>query len=86
MVEGGQYVSPEFLMGQVYDGDLSAADEDILYRPVYVCVKPELTYDSPPQTPVASTSKSDENDTCISPVVVQDNGHLIEKQERCSSV
>ncbi|VDN60439.1 unnamed protein product [Dracunculus medinensis] len=37
-VEGGRYVSPEFRLGQVYDGrtlDEGNADDLILYRPVY---------------------------------------------------
>ena len=38
-VEGGQYISPEFQLGQVYDGTADHTREDIvLYRPVYVCV------------------------------------------------
>lgn len=35
------YVSPEFQLGQVYDGtgDMGADDHDVvLYRPVYCCV------------------------------------------------
>ncbi|BES98455.1 Arrestin (or S-antigen), N-terminal domain [Nesidiocoris tenuis] len=35
-VEGGMYVGPEFLLGQVYDGTSEAPV--ILYRPLYVCV------------------------------------------------
>uniref|UniRef100_A0A1I7XQ40 Arrestin_C domain-containing protein n=1 Tax=Heterorhabditis bacteriophora TaxID=37862 RepID=A0A1I7XQ40_HETBA len=37
-VEGGKYVSPEFRLGQVYDGegeDISKEEEIVLYRPVY---------------------------------------------------
>ncbi|PIO75354.1 hypothetical protein TELCIR_02596 [Teladorsagia circumcincta] len=37
-VEGGKYVSPEFRLGQVYDGegDLEEREEEVvLYRPVY---------------------------------------------------
>uniref|UniRef100_A0A914ECT8 Arrestin C-terminal-like domain-containing protein n=2 Tax=Acrobeloides nanus TaxID=290746 RepID=A0A914ECT8_9BILA len=40
-VEGGKYISPEFRLGQVYDGngDVIEEEEDvILYRPVYVKV------------------------------------------------
>ena len=37
-VEGGIYISPEFQLGQVYDGTLDAQEDIILYRPVYVCV------------------------------------------------
>ncbi|KAK2187124.1 hypothetical protein NP493_177g00000 [Ridgeia piscesae] len=38
-VEGGLYISPEFQLGQVYDGTAEHSREDIiLYRPVYVCV------------------------------------------------
>lgn len=45
-VEGGIYISPEFQLGQVYDGglmdpglDLSSDREPlILYRPVYLCI------------------------------------------------
>ncbi|VDK44040.1 unnamed protein product [Anisakis simplex] len=42
-VEGGRYISPEFRLGQVYDGQVNGEDEEfpieedvILYRPVYV--------------------------------------------------
>lgn len=40
-VETGKYISAEFRLGQVYDGEPGAADEAedvILYRPVYVRV------------------------------------------------
>lgn len=39
-VEGGLYIGPEFLLGQVYDGcDSSGRNEPVvLYRPVYVTV------------------------------------------------
>lgn len=38
-VEGGLYISPEFQLGQVYDG--TDHDQDIiLYRPIYPCVPP----------------------------------------------
>ncbi|CAP23657.2 Protein CBR-ARRD-6 [Caenorhabditis briggsae] len=38
-VEGGKYVSPEFRLGQVYDGEgeeINKEEEIVLYRPVYV--------------------------------------------------
>lgn len=37
-VEGGSYIGPEFLLGQVYDGSDFAQLPMILYRPVYSCV------------------------------------------------
>ena len=38
-VEGGIYISPEFQLGQVYDGNQYDNAEDIvLYRPHYVCI------------------------------------------------
>ncbi|XP_046752700.1 arrestin domain-containing protein 3-like [Diprion similis] len=37
-VEGGCYIGPEFLLGQVYDGsDVTQPSALVLYRPVYVC-------------------------------------------------
>ncbi|CAH0549088.1 unnamed protein product [Brassicogethes aeneus] len=44
-VEGGQYIGPEFLLGQVYDGNEHHLREPIvLYKPVYVTVdKSEAT-------------------------------------------
>ena len=36
-VEGGIYISPEFQLGQVYDGAADVVEDVILYRPVYVC-------------------------------------------------
>ncbi|KAH9423468.1 hypothetical protein DERP_003747 [Dermatophagoides pteronyssinus] len=40
-VEGGQYIGPEFQLGQVYDGSLGMEEGEtiVLYRPVYVCVR-----------------------------------------------
>ncbi len=37
-MEGGVYISPEFQLGQVYDGGLDSDEDIILYQPVYVCV------------------------------------------------
>jgi len=42
-VEGGLYIGPEFLLGEVYDGTNShdlQRETVVLYRPVYVVVKP----------------------------------------------
>ncbi|XP_034233055.1 arrestin domain-containing protein 4-like isoform X1 [Thrips palmi] len=40
-VEGGTYIGPEFLLGQVYDGSTNLPQETVvLYRPVYVAVVP----------------------------------------------
>lgn len=38
-VEGGNYISPEFQLGQVYDGEADVVADVILYRPVYVCLQ-----------------------------------------------
>uniref|UniRef100_A0A5S6R438 BTB domain-containing protein n=1 Tax=Trichuris muris TaxID=70415 RepID=A0A5S6R438_TRIMR len=35
-VEGGMYVSPEFQLGQVYDGSTVEHDNVLLYRPLYL--------------------------------------------------
>ncbi|KAL3867827.1 hypothetical protein ACJMK2_040673 [Sinanodonta woodiana] len=41
-VEGGNYISPEFQLGQVYMGDDSNIHDDvILFRPQYVCLSHE---------------------------------------------
>lgn len=42
-VEGGSYIGPEFLLGQVYDGTdhITTQPPLILYRPVYVCITNE---------------------------------------------
>lgn len=40
-VEGGSYIGPEFQLGQVYDGTVDANEAVVLYRPVYVCVRPQ---------------------------------------------
>lgn len=37
-MEGGNYISPELQVGQVYDGTSGQAEETIIYQPVYVCV------------------------------------------------
>ncbi|OWA49892.1 putative Arrestin domain-containing protein 2 [Hypsibius exemplaris] len=65
-VEGGQYISPEFQIGQVYDGSTANAhdpstEEVILYRPTYVNLVPPRTQQQQQQqqhsAPVASTSR-----------------------------
>jgi hypothetical protein len=52
-VEGGLYVSPEFQIGQVYDGTF-VADEDsvLLYRPVYVRLTLPPTQPTPGATDI----------------------------------
>ncbi len=40
-VEGGLYISPEFQLGQVYDGTVADGEDVVLYRPVYGCVPHE---------------------------------------------
>lgn len=54
-VEGGQYIGPEFLMGQVYDGnEIQNRDQPtILYKPVYVTVD-KMTPDTSKKTPQAN--------------------------------
>lgn len=36
--EGGMYIAPEFLLGQVYDG-ANQETAVVIYRPVYVAVR-----------------------------------------------
>jgi hypothetical protein len=38
-VEGGMYIGPEFLLGEVYDGTTECGESIILYKPVYPTVK-----------------------------------------------
>lgn len=40
---GGMYTSPEFQIGQVYDGTMNVPDDVVLYRPVYVKVLPQIS-------------------------------------------
>ena len=47
-IEGGNYISPEFQLGQVYDGGLNSHEEVVLFRPVYVSVK------RPPKTEIGA--------------------------------
>lgn len=49
-VEGGIYIGPEFLLGQVYDGsnNQEVRETVVLYRPVYVCVSPPDWQQPPP--------------------------------------
>lgn len=53
-VEGGQYIGPEFQLGQVYDGTSNSGAKEtegeeqeniVLYRPVYVCVRKPVRVD-----------------------------------------
>lgn len=56
-VEGGIYIGPEFLLGQVYDGDNQ--ETVVIYRPVYIAVrKPTANVLPPPQVSGTSTPKS----------------------------
>ena len=52
-VEGGAYIGPEFQLGQVYDGSIDLSDAVVLYRPVYVCVKPPHRQNGAGQKPAA---------------------------------
>lgn len=64
-VEGGMYIGPEFLLGQVYDGTLGCVEEGetvVLYRPVYVCVKNKAT-----KTEQGSSSTTKCEDTAMTP-------------------
>lgn len=71
-VEGGLYISPEFQLGQVYDGTAEHSREDIiLYKPVYVCV-PD------------NTSSMTNDDSCGRDGCVTMNDELTE--EKCTSV
>ena len=62
-VEGGMYISPEFQLGQVYDGtfDMPNQDEEdiILYRPVYVCVPSTATNETNNHTTAGNHVKGD---------------------------
>ena len=40
------YVSPEFQLGQVYDGYYESDSDVVLFKPVYVCVKPSAGGDA----------------------------------------
>ncbi|CAG0906350.1 unnamed protein product, partial [Cyprideis torosa] len=55
-VEGGLYIGPEFLLGQVYDGALDTSEPLVIYRPVYPCVPHVLP--SQHNTPKASGGKN----------------------------
>lgn len=59
-VEGGMYIGPEFLLGQVYDGTLGLEEGEtvVLYRPVYVCVKSKKT-----EHTSAATTKTEDSKT-----------------------
>ncbi|XP_042908083.1 arrestin domain-containing protein 2 [Parasteatoda tepidariorum] len=70
-VEGGMYIGPEFLLGQVYDGTLGCPEEGetvVLYRPVYVCVKTKAKTDQS-----SSTRTEDPAVTPKSPRIEIDN-------------
>ena len=62
-LRAGIYVSPEFQLGQVYDGTGGGMDEDVvLYRPVYCCVPHEKitvtnTNNAPPHRKNSSSSQ-----------------------------
>lgn len=53
--EGGLYIAPEFLLGQVYDG--AAPETVVLYRPVYVAVRKIQDDDSRNKITSTPTSK-----------------------------
>lgn len=42
-MEGGSYISPEFQLGQVYDGTAVEDENVVLYRPVYVRIASDAT-------------------------------------------
>ena len=49
-VEGGMYIGPEFLLGQVYDGALDTSEPLVIYRPVYPCIPHTLPSQDTPRT------------------------------------
>ncbi|KHJ41919.1 arrestin domain protein [Trichuris suis] len=73
-VEGGMYVSPEFQLGQVYDGSTTEHDHILLYRPVYVCISDrteeplgvvKLTADDSSETkPIKARTDEQTEDQC----------------------
>ena len=77
-VEGGLYISPEFQLGQVYDGTIENEEDIILYRPVYVCV---------PHEPLNVTNMNNAHGSTSSPRLV--SGHKSRKEltsEKCTSI
>ena len=55
-IEGGNYISPEFQLGQVYDGGLNTNEEVVLFRPLYVSVK------RPPKTEIGGKESKESKD------------------------
>jgi hypothetical protein len=65
-VEGGMYISPEFQLGQVYDGTSNNHDEIVLYRPVCVCVPHERFSVTNTNNAVSSSSERPKGDESTS--------------------
>ncbi|CAG2165136.1 unnamed protein product [Oppiella nova] len=70
-VEGGLYMGPEFQLGQVYDGTMGMENGEtvVLYRPVYVCVRKNVSDHSNESTeskhiPVQSAGPSSVANNC----------------------
>ncbi|CAJ0569981.1 unnamed protein product, partial [Mesorhabditis spiculigera] len=81
-VEGGKYVSPEFRLGQVYDGEnVIGEDEVVLYRPVYARLSDRKPGTSPRYSREFRGSCAKIADSCQS-IITEVNGG----QRRVSSV
>ncbi|CAJ0606654.1 unnamed protein product [Cylicocyclus nassatus] len=75
-VEGGKYVSPEFRLGQVYDGEINEEgreEEVVLYRPVYAKLADRRVASPPTTKEFRSGSFTRIADTCQS-MITESNG------------
>ncbi|KPM02670.1 hypothetical protein QR98_0010870 [Sarcoptes scabiei] len=67
-VEGGQYIGPEFQLGQVYDGSLGMEEGEtiVLYRPVYVCVRKSSSFNKHQEQSIANNNSRGNKSNSIS--------------------
>ncbi|EPB76672.1 hypothetical protein ANCCEY_04234 [Ancylostoma ceylanicum] len=75
-VEGGRYVSPEFRLGEVYDGEINEEgreEEVVLYRPVYAKLAERRIASPHPTKDLRSGSFTRIADSCQS-MITESNG------------
>ena len=90
-VEGGQYIGPEFQLGQVYDGSLGMEEGEtiVLYRPVYVCVRKSTAHQHQHQQSQSSsattTKQSQQPISTISKKPISETSSSLPAQSSSSS-
>lgn len=81
------YISPEFQLGQVYDGTGELDQEIILYKPIYPCVPHTKTNSvASAKNDVVTNHQEDGNDGSPDSFAILETRPLASEPEKCTSV